>query len=581
MFDETSRSHADDDSTRHIHRGHRPPEEKTVEVDSAAFFAPETAAPTPPPAPPKPPKHTGGPAPESKPPRRRPDANTGAANPKRGTVLLIVQAILSIAAFFQLCRTQMLPALYLVIIAALLVLFWLLVKRCQEYSAPRKVSRVFSVFLCAFLALGCVWAQQGLSALDNVTSGLVTGTEANKITKEPFVVYLSGVDNRGELTENARSDVNILAVVNPSTKRVALINTPRDYYVDLAGTNSKDKLTHAGLYGVETSMATLGNLYGVNVDQYLRINFAGFISIIDAVGGVDVYSDQAFTSVGSPGYYDPTTFAEGWNHLDGKSALAFARERHAFKTGDIQRGINQMKVIDAMAEKLKSPALLMSFSKLMDAMADCFVTSLSQEQISALVRMQLSDLSSWDIQSYSVTGTGAKSSKCYSAKGQSLYVMKPDENSVNEAKALVAAVLGGEDKLTSTSQTPEKTDVHTPTADPNAAVSVPEETPDSVIVEEPAESVPEETPADGETTPETPADSEQSASTEAPAESEAQPAQSGETGGESPAISMPSQEQLEQAASSLHQAASTVLDALFGSSSSSEATDTNAASDAA
>ena len=581
MFDETSRSHADDDSTRHIHRGHRPPEEKTVEVDSAAFFAPETAAPTPPPAPPKPPKHTGGPAPESKPPRRRPDANTGAANPKRGTVLLIVQAILSIAAFFQLCRTQMLPALYLVIIAALLVLFWLLVKRCQEYSAPRKVSRVFSVFLCAFLALGCVWAQQGLSALDNVTSGLVTGTEANKITKEPFVVYLSGVDNRGELTENARSDVNILAVVNPSTKRVALINTPRDYYVDLAGTNSKDKLTHAGLYGVETSMATLGNLYGVNVDQYLRINFAGFISIIDAVGGVDVYSDQAFTSVGSPGYYDPTTFAEGWNHLDGKSALAFARERHAFKNGDIQRGINQMKVIDAMVEKLKSPALLMSFSKLMDAMADCFVTSLSQEQISALVRMQLSDLSSWDIQSYSVTGTGAKSSKCYSAKGQSLYVMKPDENSVNEAKALVAAVLGGEDKLTSTSQTPEKTDVHTPTADPNAAVSVPEETPDSVIVEEPAESVPEETPADGETTPEIPADSEPSASTEAPAESEAQPAQSGETGGESPAISMPSQEQLEQAASSLHQAASTVLDALFGSSSSSEATDPNAASDAA
>ena len=581
MFDETSRSHADDDSTRHIHRGHRPPEEKTVEVDSAAFFAPETAAPTPPPAPPKPPKHTGGPAPESKPPRRRPDANTGAANPKRGTVLLIVQAILSIAAFFQLCRTQMLPALYLVIIAALLVLFWLLVKRCQEYSAPRKVSRVFSVFLCAFLALGCVWAQQGLSALDNVTSGLVTGTEANKITKEPFVVYLSGVDNRGELTENARSDVNILAVVNPSTKRVALINTPRDYYVDLAGTNSKDKLTHAGLYGVETSMATLGNLYGVNVDQYLRINFAGFISIIDAVGGVDVYSDQAFTSVGSPGYYDPTTFAEGWNHLDGKSALAFARERHAFKTGDIQRGINQMKVIDAMVEKLKSPALLMSFSKLMDAMADCFVTSLSQEQISALVRMQLSDLSSWDIQSYSVTGTGAKSSKCYSAKGQSLYVMKPDENSVNEAKALVAAVLGGEDKLTSTSQTPEKTDVHTPTADPNAAVSVPEETPDSVIVEEPAESVPEETPAEGETTPETPADSEQSASTEAPAESEAQPAQGGETGGESPSISMPSQEQLEQAASSLHQAASTVLDALFGSSSSSESTDTNAASDAA
>ncbi len=142
----------------------------------------------------------------------------------------------------------------------------------------------------------------------------------------------------------------------------------------------------------------------------------------------------------------------------------------------------------------------MGFSKLMDAAADCFVTSLSQEQISALVRMQLGDLANWDIQSYTVTGSGAKSTKCYSAKGQSLYVMKPDENSVNEAKALIAAVLGGEDKLTSTSQTPEKTDVFTPTADPNAGASIPEESPDSVIAEEPAESeVPaEEAPADSQ-----------------------------------------------------------------------------------
>ena len=567
MFDETSRSHTDDDSTRHIHRGHRPPEEKTVEVDSAAFFAPETAAPTPPPAPPKPPKHSGEPAPESKPPRRRPDANTGAANPKRGTVLLIVQAILSIAAFFQLCRTQMLPALYLVIIAALLVLFWLLVKRCQEYSAPRKVSRVFSVFLCAFLALGCVWAQQGLSALDNVTSGLVTGTEANKITKEPFVVYLSGVDNRGELTEKARSDVNILAVVNPSTKRVALINTPRDYYVDLAGTSSKDKLTHAGLYGVETSMATLGNLYGINVDHYIRINFAGFINIVDALGGVDVYSDQAFTSVGSPGYYDPTTFAEGWNHLDGKSALAFARERHAFASGDIQRGINQMKVIDAMLNKIKSPALLMGFSKIMDAASDCFVTDFSQDQISALVRMQLSDFANWDIQSYTVTGSSGTSTQCYSAKGQKLYVMKPDEASVSKAKEMIAVVLGGEGTVSDTTQTPEKTDIFTPTTDPNAAASIPEEPAESVIVEEPAESVPKETPA--ETPAEQPA--EQPADTQ-PQEPET-PADSGTSDGstEAPSISLPTQEEVEQAASSLYNAASTILDAIYNAASQNDA----------
>ena len=573
MFDENEHTHPqnNDEGPRHIHRGIKRSESDEVEVDSADFFSPEPPRPSRPASapqpeaglPPEPPKPPVPPHKQWEPLHPSEAAPSADKLPKGGMVLLGLQAVLSLAALVQLWRTQMLPVLYLVIITALLLLLWLLVRKCLASRTGAVVARVLSVMLCAALAVGCVWAQQGLTTLNNVTSGLLTGAEANKITKEPFVVYLSGVDNRGELTENARSDVNILAVVNPVTKQAALINTPRDYYVDLAGTESKDKLTHAGLYGVETSMATLGNLYGVDVDHYIRINFAGFISIIDAIGGVDVYSDQAFTSVGSPGYYDPTTFAEGWNHLDGKSALAFARERHAFKTGDIQRGINQMKVIDAMANKLKSPALLMSFSKLMDAAADCFVTSFSQEQISALVRMQLGDLASWDIQSYTVTGSGAKSSKCYSAKGQSLYVMKPDENSVNEAKALIAAVLGGEDKLTSTSQTPEKTEVYTPTADPNAAASVPEESPDSVIVEEPA---PSDVPAESEAADGQPAEGstsgEPNASTEVPAEgSEEAPADSTE----SPSFSMPTQEQVEQAASSLHQAASTVLDALFGS----------------
>ena len=544
-------------SLRHLSRKSGKDEDRTVVVDSSAFFSETPSEPTPPPrrpAPPQPPRNGG---------RRTPPPHAGgaAAVPSRfGKVLLTVQGILSVLALVQLWRTQMLPVLYLVILAALLALLWLLVKRCQEYNVPGKVSRVFSVFLCAAMAMGCIWAQQGLSALGSMTSGLLTGAEANKITKEPFVIYLSGVDTRGELTEKARSDVNILAAVNPVTKRVALINTPRDYYVDLAGTSDKDKLTHAGLYGVETSMETLGNLYGVNVDHYIRINFAGFISIIDALGGVDVYSDQAFTSVGSPGYYDPTTFAEGWNHLDGKSALAFARERHAFASGDIQRGINQMKVIDAMLNKIKSPALLMGFSKIMDAAADCFVTSFSQDQISALVRMQLSDFADWDIESYTVTGSSSTSTKCHSAKGQKLYVMLPDDASVSKAKEMIASVLGGEGTVASTSQKPEKGDVYTPTTDPDAAVSVPEESAESTVLEEPADSVPEETPADQPA--EQPADTQ-------PQESETPAA--GETGGdtsaEAPSISLPTQEEVEQAASSIYNAASTILDAIYNAAS--------------
>ena len=555
MLDENEHSRKEDGRSLHrlLHKAEQ--QDATVVVDSAAFFSE---------LPPE----------QSAPPPRRPQQNTprstaGGENgaylpPKRGKILLTVQVILSVLVLVQLWRTQMLPALYLVVLAALLALLWLLVKRCQEYKTAGTVSRVFSVVLCAAMAMGCVWAQQGLAALGNMTNGFLSNAEANKITKEPFVVYLSGVDTRGDLTDKARSDVNIIAAVNPVTKQVVLINTPRDYYVDLAGTNSKDKLTHAGLYGVQTSMDTLGNLYGVDVQHYIRINFAGFINIIDALGGVDVYSDQAFTSVGSPGYYDPTTFVEGWNHLDGKAALAFARERHAFKTGDVQRGINQMKVIDAMLNKIKSPALLMGFTKILDAVSDSFVTSLSQNQISALVRMQLSDFAEWNIERYTVTGTSGSSTKCYSAKGQKLYVMKPDEASVAKAKEMIAAVMGGEGTVSSTAQTPEKTDVHTPTTDPDAAVSVPETPADSVIVEEPAESVPEqpaEQPAEQPTEQPAETPAEQPAATETP-QPETTPAEGGST--ETPAVSLPTQEQLQQAAGSLYSAASTVLDAILG-----------------
>ena len=555
MLDENEHSRKEDGRSLHrlLHKAEQ--QDATVVVDSAAFFSE---------LPPE----------QSAPPPRRPQQNTprstaGGENgaylpPKRGKILLTVQAILSVLVLVQLWRTQMLPVLYLVVLAALLALLWLLVKRCQEYKTAGTVSRVFSVVLCAAMAMGCVWAQQGLAALGNMTNGFLSNAEANKITKEPFVVYLSGVDTRGDLTDKARSDVNIIAAVNPVTKQVVLINTPRDYYVDLAGTNSKDKLTHAGLYGVQTSMDTLGNLYGVDVQHYIRINFAGFINIIDALGGVDVYSDQAFTSVGSPGYYDPTTFVEGWNHLDGKAALAFARERHAFKTGDVQRGINQMKVIDAMLNKIKSPALLMGFTKILDAVADSFVTSLSTNQISALVRMQLSDFAEWNIERYTVTGTSGSSTKCYSAKGQKLYVMKPDEASVAKAKEMIAAVLGGEGTVSSTTQTPEKTDVYTPTTDPDAAVSVPETPADSVIVEEPAESVPEqpaEQPAEQPTEQPAETPAEQPAATETP-QPETTPAEGGST--ETPAVSLPTQEQVEQAAGSLYSAASTVLDAILG-----------------
>lgn len=280
-------------------------------------------------------------------------------------------------------------------------------------------------------------------SLGNILGG-ITGGAANEITKEPFLVYLSGVDTRGDLSDTCRSDVNILAAVNPVTKQVLLVNTPRDYYVPLAGTDgAMDKLTHAGLYGVDCSMETLGALYGVQVDYYMKVDFTGFVDIVNALGGIDVVSDEAFTTVGSPGYYDPTTFVEGVNHMDGAAALAFARERHHVTGGDLGRGKNQMKVIQAILEKAKSPAILTGYSALMRSVSDSFLTNLSQDQIGALVKMQLKDGADWDIQSYSVSGSNSKSTQCYSAKGSNLYVMEPDTETVSTAKAMLQQVLSG------------------------------------------------------------------------------------------------------------------------------------------
>ncbi len=218
MFDENDRSSHPDDTSRHIRRGARHEDDKTIEVDSAAFFAPEL-----PPAPvsaAQTAREQTTPHKAPEPPREHKMTIPGEPTPKRGVILLVLQAILSVGALVQLWRTQMLPALYLILHRGAAGAALAAGQALPGVQDPgRCVPGVLPVPLCAGLAVGCVWAQQGLAALDNVTSGLITGAEANKITKEPFVVYLSGVDNRGELTEKARSDVNILPWSTPPPSR--------------------------------------------------------------------------------------------------------------------------------------------------------------------------------------------------------------------------------------------------------------------------------------------------------------------------------------------------------------------------
>ena len=270
------------------------------------------------------------------------------------------------------------------------------------------------------------------------------------ITKQPFVVYCSGSDERdSDINAKTRSDVNILAVVNPKTRQILLINTPRDYYLPLAFNGEMDKLTHAGLYGIQESMAVLDNLYGTKTSYYGRVNFWGLIDIVDALGGIDVYSDYSFeTSAGDvAGYgYRTYSYTEGWNHLDGLEALMFARERHSFSDGDNQRGRNQMKVVQAIIEKITSPSVLSNYQDLLKAMSDTCVTNISYDQITSLVQMMQKEGFSWNIQTMSAReGSGDTYQYCYSAPGDPLYVMPPDYEYVNTIKSVVDQVMNGEE----------------------------------------------------------------------------------------------------------------------------------------
>lgn len=255
--------------------------------------------------------------------------------------------------------------------------------------------------------------------------------------EEPFNVYISGIDVDGPITTNSRSDVNIIMTVNPNTKKILLTTTPRDYYVqipDISG-EQRDKLTHAGIYGVDASMRTLEQLYGIDISYYARVNFSSLVKIVDTLGGVDVDSDFEFTAGGYQ-------FKQGMNHLDGKQALAFSRERYSFEDGDNQRGKDQEKVLTAILNKAMSPAILSNASALIADVSDSVQTNMTQEEMAKFIKMQLNDGASWTIESQAASGNG-DTQACYSSGDQPLYVMWPDEAVVQCISAKMNEILSG------------------------------------------------------------------------------------------------------------------------------------------
>ena len=254
-----------------------------------------------------------------------------------------------------------------------------------------------------------------------------------------YTIYLSGIDTRGEMTAKSRSDVNIIATVNTDTHEILLVSTPRDYFVPLSiSGGAPDKLTHAGIYGIDVCMDTLGMLYDIDINYYFRINFGGFVKVIDALGGITVNSDYDFDSKNILGYH----FNKGENYVNGEQALIFARERYAFQEGDRQRGKNQMEVIRGVVKKALSPEILTSYSSILSSLDGCFGTNITYEEIAQILQQQLTNGGDWTIVSYSVNGTGA-TEKPYSMS-QKAYVMVPDYNTVDKANSLMEKVRNGE-----------------------------------------------------------------------------------------------------------------------------------------
>ena len=270
------------------------------------------------------------------------------------------------------------------------------------------------------------------------------------VKKDPFIIYVSGISSDDgadtKLLDNALSDVNILAVINPESKQVLLVTTPRDSYIQISnnkGVTGYDKLTHAGNYGVHRSMEALEKLYGIDIDYYVKINFLGSKSIVDALGGITIDSEVEFTNGhdAAPVAYH---FVKGENECDGDMTIAFARERYAFLAGDFQRGRNQMAVIKGIIQKATSPAILTKYSAVMDAVSDLFLTNIPNKAITDLVKMQLGNNTPWNIQSYGINGDTDEYRHLEVVGAYNASIVLPYADDIKNASAMINKVLAGD-----------------------------------------------------------------------------------------------------------------------------------------
>ena len=353
----------------------------------------------------------------------------------------VVSLIATIYSAYTLIVSKLLPmkhlTLFIVVsIAIFALIFFLLLRRFQR---GRLFARIVGVLLSLIMLLGAVLGsyilQKGVNGIDNLSKG-VKNTVTLK-NNESFNLFISGIDTYGDVSKKSRSDVNIVATINPNTHKVLLTTIPRDSRVKIAlgGNNQYDKITHAGIYGPESSMKTAANLLNTDINAYLRINFTSFIKSIDLLGGVDVDNPVAFSA------QNGEFFQAGKIHLDGDRALAFSRERKHLAGGDIDRGKNQDRVISAIINKITSIRSLDGYNALLEAIDGSVDTNVSGPAIRSLINRQIDEPSAWQTTSYYLEGKGTPGLSSYAMPNAKLYMYTLDQESINKASKQITDIL--------------------------------------------------------------------------------------------------------------------------------------------
>ena len=295
---------------------------------------------------------------------------------------------------------------------------------------------------------------EGLEAIYtfNVTTRVKTIKSNKDVSKDNFVIYISGIDTNGKVDTKARSDVNMIIAINPKNNKILMVNTPRDYYVMLHSKKAYDKLTHAGIYGIEESVSTLEDLYDIKIDYYARINFTTFINIVEKLGGIMVDVPIKFCEQTSSRYSsEEICLNKGVQELNGEEALALSRTRYTVAGGDRGRIKNQMLVLEAIINKAMSPSILVKYNSLLNSVSSSLITNMNQKSFTRLIKKQIRNKSTWEFESYSVDGSDA-SEKTYSTGGAYAYVMMPKEETIKEAKIKLDNILETNKYTTTTSK---------------------------------------------------------------------------------------------------------------------------------